>query len=228
MCLPTPSPTSFTSLHCQVCLRGRPCNHKSTYPEPAPLQLKVCLQMPQDLASSPSPHHYVSIYNQPLLLHKHLQPELTAECARSAGSGRRYCLPRTLATGPGDAAEDTTQDPPLSAALDKHHTVVDAVDPSGLSQKDIMSLWNQSCHIPLHLALSVTIPRVTACSRVPPPACEGPSGNNKASKCTATYMRLQKPRKIRETRYHQRNFQYLTTKQWRYMNCPTKNSKQLV
>ena len=90
----------------------RPCNHKSTYQEPASPQLKVCLQMPQALASSPSPHHYVSIYNQPLLLHKHLQPELAAECARSAGSGHHRCLPWTLATGPGDVAEDTTQDPP--------------------------------------------------------------------------------------------------------------------
>ena len=55
---------------------GRTYNHKSTYEQPALLQLKVCLQMPQVLDSSPSPHHFVSIYNQPWLLHRHLQPKL--------------------------------------------------------------------------------------------------------------------------------------------------------
>ena len=90
---------------------GRTCNHKNTYEQPAPLPLNVCLQMPQVLDSSPSPHHFVSIYNQPRLLHGHLQPKLTAKYMCSAGFGHHCCLPWTLATDPGGAAEDTTDDP---------------------------------------------------------------------------------------------------------------------
>lgn len=92
---------------------GRPCDHKGAYEQPAPLQLKVCLQMPQVLESSPSPHHFVSIYNQPLLLHRHLQPNLTAKCVCTAGFGHHCCLPGTLATEPGSAAEDPLTTPSL-------------------------------------------------------------------------------------------------------------------
>lgn len=54
--------------------------------------------MPQVLDSSPSPHHFVSIYNQPQLLHRHLLPKLTAKCMCSAGFGHHCCLPRTPLT----------------------------------------------------------------------------------------------------------------------------------
>ena len=126
---------------------GRPCDHKGAYEQPAPLQLKACLQMPQVLDSSPSPHHFVRIYNQPLLLHRHLQPRLTAKCVCSASFGHHCCLPWTLATEPGGAAEDPQTTPPCSAALAKHHTVV-AVEPGGLSQRHYVLLETELPHSP--------------------------------------------------------------------------------
>lgn len=56
--------------------------------------------------------------------------------------------------------------------LSKDDTVINAVDLSSLSLRNITLLWAQGPHKPPHLELCTSRPRITACSSVPPPINE--------------------------------------------------------
>lgn len=152
----------------------RPCSHRSARQQSRPLQPRVCLWLflaPDagcELAKT-------SVCNQPLPTHRHMQPAPAAECVQTTSSGHHHCLPWSLATGPGSNAEYSYS--PFShcrpsTELINNHVVIGVVDPSSLPQQDIMSAWNQSYHMPLHLAPCTTRPGVAAHSRVPLPTGE--------------------------------------------------------
>lgn len=127
------------------------------------------------LAACPGPQHYMSICNQPLPLCRHLQLFPTAKCVHTPGPGHHCCQPWSPADGPGG----TTNDPnnlcsygELPEVLTKNRTVIDAVDPSSLSLRNLTLPRARCHHKPPHLEFCTPRPRLTACSRVPLPVSE--------------------------------------------------------
>ena len=95
------------------------------------------------LAAGPGTHHYVCVYIQSLPPH-------------TADSDLHSCLPSSLAARPRGATEGTDSScshsgPPTLPT--KNHTVFDAVDPSGFSQKTSCCLDPEALHTPARGAL---------------------------------------------------------------------------
>lgn len=121
----------------------------------------------------------------PPLLHVYLQPAPATTEVLGAISHSQMCtyhwtrpsllLALVLADGPGGTTDDPKSpcnhyEPP--EVLTKDDTVINAVDPRSLSQRDITLPWARYHHKPLHLELCAIRPGVTACSSMPPPTKE--------------------------------------------------------